>query len=139
MRTRIPWEIWQGDRYMYGDRYVQNNFAEIKTEAPENVGKLSGDRNNNIQGDMPYTGSLYTGLTALSRHIWELYYTNRQIVLIPQNILTYIKASVSHSDHWNFTGNLAIHWISLQEGIPRHSLFIVCSWRMIQRFLEMVL
>ena len=139
MRTRIPWEIWQGDRYMYGDRYVQNNFAEINTEAPENVGKLSGDRNNNIQGDMPYTGSLYTGLTALSRHIWELYYTNRQIVLIPQNILTYIKASVSHSDHWNFTGNLAIHWISLQEGIPRHSLFIVCSWRMIQRLLEMVL
>lgn len=54
---------------MYGDRYVQNNFAEIKTEAPENVGKLSSDRNNNIQGDMPYTGSLYTGLTALSRHI----------------------------------------------------------------------
>ena len=33
---------------MYGDRYVQNNFAEIKTEAPENVGKLSSDRNNNI-------------------------------------------------------------------------------------------
>ena len=54
---------------MYGDRYVQNNFAEIKTEAPENVGKLSSDRNNNIQGDMPYTGSLYTGLTALSRHM----------------------------------------------------------------------
>ena len=51
---------------MYGDRYVQNNFAEIKTEAPENVGKLSSDRNNNIQGDMPYTGSLYTGLTVLS-------------------------------------------------------------------------
>ena len=40
-----------------------------KTEATENVGKLSGDRNNNIQGDMPYTGSLYTGLTALSRHM----------------------------------------------------------------------
>ena len=110
-----------------------------KTEATENVGKSSGDRNNNIQGDMPYTGSLYTGLTALSRHIWELYYTNRQIVLIPQNIPTYIKASVWHSDHWNFTGNLAIHWISLQEGIPRDSLFIVCSWRMIQRLLEMVL
>lgn len=109
-----------------------------KTEATENVGKLSGDRNNNIQGDMPYTGSLYTGLTALSRLLGAVLHQSPDCLNTPK--YPYLHKGISFAFRpLEFYREFSYSLVSLQEAIPHDSLFIVCSWRMIQRLLEMVL